>query len=80
MIFQTDIEAAVGRSLPGNFDKRDLLALGMEFNRLHDKEAAEMVRDAHACADRVCYKWKMVCVVGYLIALGSLLALSLIGI
>lgn len=80
MIFQSDIEAAVERSLPGTFQKRDLLALGAEFNRLHEREMKETVRDATACADRRVYKWKMVCVVGYLIALGSLLALSLLGL
>lgn len=80
MIFQTDIEAAVERSLPGKFEKRDLLALGAEFNRLHEREMKESVRDAYACADRKVYKWKALCVVGYLVALGLLLAFSLLGL
>lgn len=80
MILQTDIEAAVERSLPGKFDKRSLLALGMEFNRMHEREMKESLRDTTCCAERRVYKWKVICVVGYLIALGSLLALSLLGI
>lgn len=80
MIFQVDIEAAVERSLPGKFEKRDLLALGAEFNRLHERETKESIRDAHACADARCYKWKVLTIAGWIIALGGLLALSLLGL
>lgn len=91
MIYVTDLRAALARNLElPEIDKTQLLMLATDLNAMLMREieasrkrqvavAEEKVSDVeHNCREK-CFKWKMVTVVGWLIAIGALLALSLLG-
>jgi len=92
MIYLTDLKAAVERNLDiVDLDKTQLLMLATDLNAmlLREVEASRARQVAvaeekicevqHQCKTR-CFKWRMVTVTGWIIAIGALLALSLAGL
>lgn len=91
MIYLTDLKAALERNLNVDVEERQLLMLATDLNAMimREVEASRKrqiaVAEEKVCAVQhkcrtTCFKWRMVTVVGWLIALGALLALSLAGL
>lgn len=92
MIYLDDIEEVVRRNLPDvKASKRDMLMLAMDLNILHERVrdalyqqhtniTRTIIRDERLLCAQKCFRWKILTVVGWAIALGSLLTLSIMGI
>lgn len=91
MIYLTDLKAALERNLDVEVEERQLLMLATDLNAMIMREveasrkrqvaiAEEKVCQTQHVCRTTCFKWRMVTVVGWIIAIGGLLALSLAGL
>lgn len=92
MIFLDDIEEVVRRNLPDvKAGKREMLMLAMDLNILHERVrdalyqqhtnvTRTIIRDERQLCASKCFRWKVLTVAGWAIAVGTLLTLSILGI